>query len=333
MTRMTKNNNHALIGEPFFESGTARRPSRPRRSYKPRGLPVANTDLFDSLQKPNPLDSVSEERKVAFLPKTSNPRKRPIAGALVSFAVVVAAGVGYVSWTSANAEQRDIATADQAGPANSVSPDVVAVVSELPLEMIPPVIDERLHSWANAPSDIAAFDRPIFAAPRANSDPLLVADIPPATVVSQRKQELAEPSLDSLPETVPIAEAVISSLAPPTQLAGATPPAAFICETCQTFYPQMQNVALNIHATQDVSAADVAQITDTATNIGIVQVSTVAAEVAVRYAQVRFFHADDAYAAQALAKSLDATVVDFTWITPPRPLGTIDLMLPGQNPV
>lgn len=90
-------------------------------------------------------------------------------------------------------------------------------------------------------------------------------------------------------------------------------------------------VTIQIHAPTSVPEKDVRDLTTKLKNMGLPLRPVSRVSFRISSSNVRFFHAEDSSAAQALAETVGATVRDFTDYTPSPPDGTIEVWLASAS--
>ena len=101
--------------------------------------------------------------------------------------------------------------------------------------------------------------------------------------------------------------------------------------------PDYAEVQLRLYAPQSVSAEEVAASLTSLRDAGFSRLDSGASGVSIAQSNVRYFHAEDRESATQVAEALseagaDASVRDFTHISPAADNGTIEIWMSGQAP-
>ena len=298
-------------GDDAIQAGAlARRyPSRPRRRYQPRGLPLdrmSNLHLFD-LRDQAPTTGTTRQFPAARQIATPSNRTGVALTAVCIAALSTSAAV-YVLIPDG---------ADNA----AVSPDVTGAVT-LRAPDIPVASDVQI-------ADTALLQRPAATAERmepptgSGSLPYLAVATPTVQVAFGSVTKLNQPPVRGLMLDVPAAANDFVAPSRPEMPAALPPADAFTCIACSAVSPDLQQIAVAVFA----SAAGDVQATQRLRQLGVSDLSTATAPIGVRQNQVRFYHAADAAAAQTLAQQFDANLVDLTWYGTAPPAARLELWL------
>ena len=149
------------------------------------------------------------------------------------------------------------------------------------------------------------------------------------SVIATPPQVLANaPSMASAPATpnAPVLAAKTDQVPAIVTPRGVTPPAAPVPATCTACTPPLPTfgaVRFDILVNNSTSA-DVAAITSALATYDLAVRTT---DIALTQSQVRFYRAQDAANAAALASRYNALVVDLTWVSTQSPPAKIDVIL------
>lgn len=283
--------------------------SRPRRRYRPRGLPLdrmSNLHLFDFRDDAPTTGAVPQfraARQVAVPPVRTG-----AALTAVCIAALTTSAAVYVLIPGG---------ADNA----ALPPDVAGAVA-LRAPDIPITSAVQI-------ADTAVLQRPAATVGRiepptgSGSLPYLAIATPTVQVSFGSVSKLSQPPVRGLVLDVPAAANAFTAPGRPDMPAAMPPADAFTCIACGTVSPDLRQVAVAVFA----AAGGGVPTTQRLRQLGVSDLSTNTAPIGVRRNQVRFYHAADAVAAQTLAQQFDANLVDLTWYGTAPPVARLELWL------
>jgi hypothetical protein len=325
----------------------SRGPSRPKIRYRPRGHQHVDVELFDtellrSWDGAQPRDKPGRTSNATLQSNTPKPTNKRLFGGGIALLVLASTGAGFASWdTNVLDVVPSVQTAAlQIASIANTRPEPMAISTSIqssvqsspPTQVMSTSTDTSPQVVANLNTKIEPLDRPVLVTPVIDSDLLTVLDPPPASVLPVLRVQLNTPIIDASLQVAPITPTRSVRHKRPVLPALVAAPVSFKCSDCQSVNPHMLNVLLKIYTTPNATAQSLVAVAERGFAAGVTTIIPTASEITVNYNQVRVFHAADDGAAQILARSYAATVVDLTWFTPLPPLGTIELHLAGLDP-
>ncbi|MXQ09323.1 hypothetical protein GQ651_15870 [Alphaproteobacteria bacterium GH1-50] len=283
----------ALSGEGAAERGSS---TAENRGVVPLARP---TDIQDDTDAAPIAAASSAEAETFDDPHRDEPRSRgPLLWVLST--VIAGIAIGLVAWSS--------------GPTTTApgSGENVTVTAA-------PDID---------PAPDASIEAPVAAEPR-QSEP--VTESAPPAAIPDAPAALTGP-VDAVGEA-PVSPSSTEQAPPNRVVFGAmpaTPPADPLPGTSPPVFTPDRDLRVMLNAPRTVSDAELSSVVD-ALAAGGVQPDARRVNLNISTANVRYFHAEDAEAAAALADGIGATLRDFTDFEPSPPEGLIEVWLAGRE--
>ncbi len=179
------------------------------------------------------------------------------------------------------------------------------------------------------PAVLAAVARPSSteapAASEAGSAPRVDA-APPAALPAPEAEVATEVAAAPEPEPAPAPEPAVEAAAEPAEEPAEVAEAA--AESPAP--PRVDAVLVSILAPRDTAPERVAEAAGTIGGLGYTSREPAEVGVTIRQTQVRYYHPEDAAAAELVAAAVGGTARDFTDFRPQPPDGTVEVWLEGE---
>lgn len=277
-------------------------PPRPRRPYRPRGLPLdqmPNLHLFALPER----SSKPKFRQVA-----APSRRTGAAWATVCIAALTTGTAVFILQPVSNDETAVFPTVLGAGSLRAPAIPVATAVETPRFDHLQrPVaptgrVDTRSVRTTMPRLEIAT--------------PVVRVSFGPASL---RGQPAPPPAKFNIPAA---ANAFVAPRVPDMPVAVPSDN-AFTCKACKAISPALDQARIAIFASVPMGPP----IGQRLRQLGASDISVDSAPIGVRQNQVRYYHVADGPAAMTLARQFGAVVVDLTWYSAAIPVGRIELWL------
>lgn len=280
--------------------------SRPRRQYRPRGMPL---DQMPNLH----LFALPEQSPNRRFRQVAAPSRRP--GAVWAAVCIAALATGTFVYTSEPHALDETAVVQGVLTAGSFRTPTIPVPTQIDTLQSDRLPRSVTPSRPPAPSlDRAVLPRLEIATPsvRAFLGPEVLPRQPaPATISFDLPAAANVPVVPNTP--------VMPAVAPSDRV--------FTCLDCGATAPVFDQVQIAIFAPTSTAELISAQLRQ----LGALDPSVDPAPIGVRQNQVRYYNVADATAARTLAQQFAANVVDLTWYSAAVPAGRLELWLAAPD--
>ena len=236
------------------------------------------------------------------------------------------------------AEASDVATPEAgravvaaAAPALALprpeTPAAIAATPPAPFAVVARVGDAAV--LPAAPADGAALDALLPVAMAAVARPEAAGGLPAPEAGPAPLVDAAPPA--PLP-AAPVAEAPETVVAEPEVAVAEPEPEVAVAEPAPEALPPPRAEAVLVHilAPRDTPADRVAETVGTVDGLGYTSRAPAEVGVTIRQTQVRYYHPEDAAAADLVAAAVGGPARDFTDFRPQPPAGTVEVWLEGE---
>lgn len=283
--------------------------SRPRRRYRPRGLPLdrmSNLHLFDFRDDASTGGATLQFRAARQV--AAPPVRTGAALTAVFIAALTTSAAVYVLIPGG---------ADNAALPPNVAGAVTLRAPDMPVTSTVQIADTAILQRPAAP--MGRIEPPTGS----GTLPYLSVATPTVQVFFGSVSKLSQPSVQAVALDVPAAANAFAAPGRPAMPAAMPPADAFTCIACSEVSPDLRQIAVAVFAAAGVDVP----ATQRLRQLGVSDLSLDTAPIGVRRNQVRFYRAADAVAAQTLAQQFDANLVDLTWYGTAPPAARLELWM------